>query len=168
MKLQAASLLALQVAAAIAPPVVPPRAGGAHYLIADITGNIISIETTGKRYETFFPDGNVIGHTNHYLGKTLKHLEFVREQSIGSSLARYTALRRYFREQDADLNLPSLQQLTRNHTSYPSSICAHGLDTESTGTRGRTLAAIVHVPATGTTHITRGCACENEFHPVRV
>ena len=159
-------LAAENLAAALVPPVVPPRAGGAHYLVADKTGNIISIETTGRRYETFFPDGNAIGHTNHYLGSTLKHLEFVRETSIGSSLARYTALRRYFREHDADLNLQSLQQLTRSHTSYPSSICAHGLDTDPKGTRGRTLAAMVHVLAEGMTHITSGCACENEFHSV--
>ena len=159
-------LAAQNLADALVAPVVPPRAGGAHYLIASQTGEIISIESTGKKYETFFPDGNAIGHTNHYLGNAVKHLEFVREGSIGSSLARYTALRRYFREHDADLNLQSLQQLTRNHTSYPSSICAHGLDSDPAGNRGRTLSAMVHVLAEGTTHITSGCACENEFHPV--
>ena len=37
---------------------------------------------------------------------------------------------------------------------------------DPTGKRGRTLSAMVHVLAEGTTHITSGCACENEFHPV--
>ena len=159
-------LAAENLAAALAPPVVPPRAGGAHFLIADREGNVVSIETTGKRYETFFPKGNAIGHTNHYLGSSLKEVELVRESSIGSSLARYTALRRYFGEHDADLNLDLLQRLTQNHTSYPNSICAHGMESDPKGSRGRTLAAMVHVLSAGTTHITHGCACESSYHPV--
>ncbi len=159
-------LAAENLADALAPPVIPPRAGGAHYLVADKTGSVVSLETTGQRHETFFPDGNGIGHTNHYLGHTLKDVEFLRESSIGSSLVRYSALHRYFREHDTDLNLQSLQQLTQNHTSYPNSICAHRLESDPPSSRGCTLAAMVHVLSEGTTHITHGCACENSFHPV--
>ncbi len=151
---------------ALTPPVVSPRAGGAHYLVTDKDGNVVSIETTGKRHEVFFPDGNALGHTNHYLGHTLKDVEFVRETSIGSSLARYTAIRRYFRDYGAELDLESLKQLTKNHNSYPNSICAHGLESAAPGSRSCTVAAMVHDLSEKTTHITHGCACENSFHPV--
>ncbi len=161
-------LAAENLAGALTPPVVPPRAGGAHYLVADKDGNVVSIETTGGRHETFFPDGNAIGHTNHYLGNTLKEVEHIRENSIGSSLARYTAMRRYFREHDAGLDLQLLKRLTQNHNSYPSSICAHGLDSAPSGSRGCTLAAMVHVLPEAATHITHGCACENSFHSVNL
>src|SRR5206468_767729 len=87
-------LAATQLADALAPPVVPPRAGGAHFLIADREGHVVSIETTAKRHAIFYPDGNAIGHTNHYLDGWLKEVEQVRAGSIGGSLARYTALRR--------------------------------------------------------------------------
>ena len=63
---------ARNLANALAPPVQPPRAGGAHFLIADQDGNVVSIETTAKRYEVFYPEDNVYGHTNHYLGHSLK------------------------------------------------------------------------------------------------
>src|SRR5205823_13327700 len=35
-----------QLADALTPPVVPPRSGGAHFLVADQDGNVVSIETT--------------------------------------------------------------------------------------------------------------------------
>jgi hypothetical protein len=56
--------------------------------------------------------------------------------------------------------------LTRNHASYPRSICAHGVETEPADTRSRTVAALVQVPADGTLHVTAGCACANRYHPV--
>src|SRR5205085_4672605 len=36
-----------QLADALTHPAAPPRAGGAHFLIADQDGNIVSLETTG-------------------------------------------------------------------------------------------------------------------------
>jgi isopenicillin-N N-acyltransferase-like protein len=154
------------LAEALGPPASPPRAGGAHYLIADDEGNIVSIETTGQRYWTFHPEGNAYGHTNQYLSASLKELEFVRDTSIGSSLARYSALQRSLRENGDSLNLEFLKDLTRNHSSYPRSICAHGSDAEPPGQRGRTLAAMVQVLSDRELHITRGCACENDFEVV--
>ena len=159
-------LAAGNLANALAPPVLPRRAGGAHFLIADRDGNLVSIETTGERYEVFYPTENVIGHTNHYLGHNLKGIEYIRRESIGSSLARYTALRRYLRDSSADLDLETLKELTRNHTSFPQSICAHGRDLDPLGQRTRTLSAMVHELDKQTIHITNGCACESSYHPV--
>jgi isopenicillin-N N-acyltransferase-like protein len=159
-------LAGTQLADALTPPVLPPRAGGAHFLIADRDGNLVSIETTAKRHWVFYPEGNAIGHTNHYLAGWLKEVEYLRSSSIGSSLARYTALRRFLHDHGDRLTVESLKQLTRNHTSYPRSICAHGADPEPAGTRTRTVAAMVQVLADQTMYITSGCACENEYHAV--
>src|SRR5262249_31793794 len=60
-------LAGTQLADALTPAVVPPRAGGAHFLIADRDGNVVSVETTAKRHQVFYPEGNATGHTNHYL-----------------------------------------------------------------------------------------------------
>ena len=83
---------------------------------------------------------------------------------IGGSIARHTALRRYLRDHGDRLTADSLKELTRNHTSYPRSICAHGGAHELAGARGRTVAAMVQVPAERLMHLTHGCACENEYH----
>jgi isopenicillin-N N-acyltransferase-like protein len=154
------------LADALTPPVSAPRAGGAHYLISDTDGNITSIETSGTRHALFYPEGNAIGHTNHYLAPRLQEVEHIRLASIGSSLARYVALRRYLREKGDQLTIEGLKELTRNHTSYPRSICAHGADFEPAGSRGRTVSAMVQIPADHAMHITHGCACENGYHEV--
>ena len=159
-------LAATQLADALTHPVAPARAGGAHFLIADREGDVISIETTAKRFAIAYPEGNAIGHTNHYLASELKAIEYIRTGSIGSSLSRFTALRRFFREHGDELTTASLMELTRNHTSYPRSICAHGATTEPAGSKGRTVSAMVLVPADGVMHITNGCACEGSYHAV--
>jgi isopenicillin-N N-acyltransferase-like protein len=161
-------LSATQLADALTPPVVTRRAGGAHFLIADRDGTMVSIETTAGRHWAFYPEGNAIGHTNHYLAPWLKEIEYIRPSSIGSSLARYAALRRYLHAHGDRLTVESLQELTRNHVSYPRSICAHGADIEAAGSRTRTVSAMVQVPADQTIHITQGCACENSYHAVEL
>jgi isopenicillin-N N-acyltransferase-like protein len=159
-------LAGAQLADAVTPAVVPPRAGGAHFLIADREGNVLSIETTARRHWVFYPEGNAIGHTNHYLAAWLKEVEHIRAGSIGGSIVRYTALRRYLHEDAGRLTLEGLQELTRDHTAYPRSICAHGAAFEPDGSRTRSVAAMVQVPADQTLHLTGGCACESEYHPV--
>jgi isopenicillin-N N-acyltransferase-like protein len=159
-------LAGTQLADALTPALVPPRAGGAHFLVADRDGNVVSVETTARRHQVFYPEGNALGHTNHYLADWLKPVEYIREGSIGGSVARYTALRRFFREHGDGLNLESLKDLTRNHTSYPRSICGHGASCEPEGSKTRTVSAMVQVLAEQTIHITHGCACENEFFPI--
>jgi isopenicillin-N N-acyltransferase-like protein len=159
-------LAGAQLADALTPPVLPPRAGGGHYLVADPDGNVVSVETTAQRFWTFYPEGNAIGHTNHYLAGWLKEVEYLRPTSIGGSIARYTALRRFLHEQGDRLTFESLLELMRNHTSYPRSICAHGIESEPAEARTCTVSAMVQVPAERTLHVTRGCACENSYHPV--
>jgi isopenicillin-N N-acyltransferase-like protein len=159
-------LACTQLADALTPPVLPPRAGGAHFLIADRDGNVVSIETTARRFAVAYPDGAAIGHTNHYLAAELRQLEYIRAGSIGSSLARYTALRRYFQERGEQLTVEALMELTRNHTSYPRSICAHGTSAEAAESRNRTVAALVQIPSEGVMHITNGCPCESGYHAV--
>lgn len=159
-------LASTQLADALTPVATPPRAGGANFLIGDRDGNVVSLETTARRFAVAYPEGNAIGHTNHYLAPELKEIEYIRSGSIGSSLARYTALRRFFRERGDQLTTAALMDLTRNHTSYPRSICSHPTGVDPTGGRNRTVAAMVQIPAEGTLHVTNGCACEASYHPV--
>jgi isopenicillin-N N-acyltransferase-like protein len=147
-------------------PASPPRAGGAHFLIADTDGNVISIETTAKRFAISYPQGNAIGHTNHYLVPELRDAEQIRPNSIGSSLARYTALRRFLHDHGERITTQSLMELSRNHTSYPRSICAHGAHSEPAGNKGKTVSAMILDPTERVMHITKGCACQGDYHAV--
>src|SRR5262249_11331252 len=155
-----------QLADALTHPVLPPRAGGAHFLVADRNGNVVGVETTGRRFAVAYPDGPAIGPTNHSLAAELRDAEYLRAGSIGGSLARYTALRRFLQERGDRLTVEALMELTRNHTSYPRSICAHGISSEPEECRSRTVAAMVQVPAGGVMHLTNGCAREHDDHAV--
>ena len=159
-------LASTQLADALTHPVLPPRAGGAHYLVADRDGNVVSVETTARRFAVAYPQGPALGHTNHYLAPELRDAEYLRPGSIGGSLARHTALRRFLQERGDRLTVDALMELTRNHTSYPRSICAHGISSEPAECRTRTVAALVQVPADGVMHVTSGCPCEGGYHAV--
>ena len=56
-------LASSQLADALTPAALPPRAGGAHFLIADREGNVVSLETTAARFVAVYPEGNAIGIT---------------------------------------------------------------------------------------------------------
>jgi isopenicillin-N N-acyltransferase-like protein len=155
-----------QLADALTPPVLPPRAGGAHFLVADRDGNIVSLETTAHRFAVSYPVDGAIGHTNHYLAAELKEFEYLRPSSIGGSLARYTALRRFLQEHSGRLTLADLMVLTRNHTAYPRSICSHAATGDPIGSRSRTVSALIQIPGDGVMHLTRGCACESSYQAV--
>ena len=51
----------------------------------DRDGNIVSIETTARRFAVAYPEGPAIGHTNHYLVPELRDTEYLRASSIGGS-----------------------------------------------------------------------------------
>jgi isopenicillin-N N-acyltransferase-like protein len=159
-------LASAQLADALTPPVLPPRAGGAHFLVADRDGNVLSIETTARRFAITYPDGNVICHTNHYLASELRDAEHVRAASIGSSLARHVALRRFLIDRADRITVEGLKEVTRNHVSFPRSICAHGAPGEPAESRNQTVSAMVQIPAEGVMHLTSGCACEGAYHAV--
>jgi hypothetical protein len=88
----------------------------------------------------------------------------IRTASIGSSVARYAALRRYL--QRSDLDRAALKEMTRSHDSFPRSICAHGQAHEAHDLRGRTIAAMVLSVKERSMEICRGCACEGEYQTV--
>ncbi len=157
-------LAATNLADAVAAPTADPRAGGSHYLVADDAGHVVSVETTGENFSLFYADGRPYGHTNHYLADWLKPRQVIRASAIGSSIARYTALRRYL--QRDDLTRESLKAMTADHSSFPRSICAHGGPEEPDHLRGSTIAAMVQVLGERTMHLCGGCACEGEYQVI--
>lgn len=155
------ALAAGNFADAVTAPVAGARAGGSHYLVADEHGTVVGVETTATRHALFFADGRPYGHTNHYLADDLKPLEVIRPDSIGSSIARYAALRRAL--QRPDLDRGALREVTMSHNAFPRSICSHGNPNDPTDLRVRTIAGLLISPRERTLEICRGCPCEGEF-----
>jgi isopenicillin-N N-acyltransferase-like protein len=155
------ALAARNLADAVTAPVAGARAGGSHYLLADEHGTTIGVETTATRHALFYADGSPYGHTNHYLADDLKPLEVIRPDSIGSSIARYAALRRAL--QRPALNREALKAITANHDAFPRSICGHGMPSAAPNQRVRTIAALILSLRDRSVEICRGCACEGEY-----
>ena len=157
-------LAATNLADAAAAPTAGTRAGGSHYLVADDAGHVVSVETTAEQFALLYPDGKPYGHTNHYLSEWLQPRQVIRSTAIGSSIARYTALRRFLQRDDLDRD--ALKAMTADHSSYPRSICAHGGPEEPDHLRGSTIAAMVQVLGERSMHICGGCACEGEYQEI--
>ena len=155
---------AANLADAVAAPTGGTRAGGSHYLVADDAGHVVSVETTAEQFALLYPDGEPYGHTNHYLSDWLQPRQVVRSSSIGSSIARYTALRKFLQRDDLDRE--TLKSMTADHSSYPRSICAHGGPDDPELYRGRTIAAMIQVLGERTMHICGGCACESPYQAI--
>lgn len=158
------ALSARNLADAVTAPVAGARAGGSHYLVADEHGTAVGVETTGARHALFYADGRPYGHTNHYLADGLKSEEVIRPDSIGSSIARYAALRRAF--QRPDLDRAGLRSMTTSHDAFPRSICAHGQPDDPADRRVRTIAGLLLSMKERTMEICRGCPCEGEYRTI--
>ena len=155
---------AANLADAVAAPTGGTRAGGSHYLVADDAGHVVSVETTAEQFALLYPDGEPYGHTNHYVSDWRQPRQVVRASSIGSSIARYTALRKFLQRDDLDRE--TLKSMTADHSSYPRSICAHGGPDDPELYRGRTIAAMIQVLGERTMHICGGCACESPYQAI--
>jgi isopenicillin-N N-acyltransferase-like protein len=155
------ALAAGNLADAVTAPVAGARAGGSHYLVADEHGTTVGVETTARSHSLFYADGRPYGHTNHYLADSLKPQEVIRSESIGSSIARYAALRRVL--QRPDLDREALRAMTASHDAFPRSICAHGHPTDDPDLRVRTIAGLLISLRERTLEICRGCPCEGEY-----
>ena len=158
------ALASRNLADAVTAATVGPRAGGSHYLISDDTGHVVSIETSATRFALDYADGKPFGHTNHYLSEWMQPIGVTRPSAIGSSVARYAALRRFLMQDDLDRE--QLKQMTSSHTSYPRSICAHGSADEPEELRGATIAAMVQSLPERTIEICEGCPCAGEYATV--
>ena len=144
-------LASRNLADAVTAPTDAPRAGGSHYLISDQTGHVVSVETSATRFAL----------ANHYLADWMQPMGVIRPSSIGSSIARYTALRRFLMRDG--LNRETLKAVTGNHTSYPRSICAHGSPDDPEEFRGATVAAMVQSLSDRTMEICEGCPCQEDY-----
>ena len=149
------------LADAVTAATVGPRAGGSHYLISEEAGHVVSVETSATRFALAYADGKPFGHTNHYLSDWMQPISVVRPEAIGSSIARYAALRRFLMREN--LTRATLKEMTADHTSYPRSICAHGSPDDPQEFRGATIAAMVQSLSDRTVEICDGCPCEGKY-----
>ncbi len=136
------------------------RAKGWNYMLCSQEGEIIDIETTATAFEVQHAREDHIGHSNHYLSERLKQYDvrvydhtFLRQGRIDALL----------RQKLGKITIKDLQDFTRDHVGYPSSICRHDGDDPFSGV---TLASVIMQPARATAWLSPGCPCENKYYEI--
>jgi isopenicillin-N N-acyltransferase-like protein len=103
---------------------LPQRASSYNNIIADVYGEIYSMEGSATDCEPVYITGDVLAHANHYASPPMRHFEADRND-IGGSVIRHNRALRLLREHYGRLSPQRFQQLLADHANYPASICKH-------------------------------------------
>ena len=129
-------------------------------MIADIQGNLISVEASATELAKIHPNNNVIIHTNHYTIDKMRKFEdhpFL-DQSI-SRLNQATHLAKNIFDRKKSLSVESIKTILSDHQNYPDSICKHS----GSSTGDETLASTIINLSKKTMLVSSGNPCENEY-----
>ena len=142
-----------------------PRASGIIYQLADNNGVAFCAETSSSRYE-LLPIAGAIAHTNHYVGSSMTELETPGWLTHGGSFVRYQVANRCLQANLEKIDLELLMNLTRDHTNYPRSICAHGSEGEDEKVAFHTVAAMIMDLNEPCFRVCHGNPCVNSYKKV--
>ncbi|HUS08664.1 MAG TPA: C45 family peptidase [Bryobacteraceae bacterium] len=93
-------------------------------MVADASGRAACIELVAGRTEVRDISAQAFGHTNEILTPSLQRFERGEGRSASSPL-RQRNVNRLLAEQAHPITPESMQQILRDHTDYPLSICRH-------------------------------------------
>jgi isopenicillin-N N-acyltransferase-like protein len=134
---------------------LPQRASSYNNVIADMSGEVYSMEGSGTDLEAIYIEEDILAHTNHYVAPAMRRFEADRN-AIANSIIRYNRAWRLLRENKGKLTVDLFKQILADHGGYPTSICKHGTETVTV------FSIIIHVEAL-TAWIGLGKACEAEY-----
>ena len=109
---------------------LPERASSYNNVIADSNGEVYCMEGSATDCQPIYIDGDILAHSNHYISSAMLKYEADRN-SIGNSVIRYHRAMRLLSEYYGKLTPELFQKLLGDHAGYPTSICKHGLETET-------------------------------------
>ena len=106
---------------------LPVRASSYNNVIADVNGEVYSMEGSATDCVPIYIEGDILAHSNHYLSPSMRKFE-AETGGLGNSVYRYNRAMRLLRENFGQLTPMLFQRLLADHAGYPTSICKHGLE----------------------------------------
>jgi isopenicillin-N N-acyltransferase-like protein len=103
---------------------LPLRASNYNNIIADLNGEVYSMEGSATDCEPIYIEDNIMAHANHYISWPMRRFEAHRNY-IGGSIIRHNRAMRLLRENYGQLSPELFQKLLADHADYPASICKH-------------------------------------------
>jgi isopenicillin-N N-acyltransferase-like protein len=137
------------------------RAGGYSFLLADLHGELYSIETSATNHDISYGDQGWLAHTNHYLSPKMQALE--EPGTYSGSHVRLNRATRLMRAQLGQVTVTSLQALLRDHVNYPNSICVHEDPDDPPYEREMTLASLIMDLTERVLWAAPGPPCQGEY-----
>lgn len=134
---------------------LPTRASSYNNVLADGSGEVYSMEGSATDLEAIYIKDDVMAHANHYVAPSMRRFERDRGV-IANSIIRHNRADYLLRQNFGKLTPKLFCTLLADHAGYPTSICKHGLETQ-------TVFSIIIQVETLKSWIGRGHACETEY-----
>ena len=121
------------------------RSSSANYLVAHRDGIAVDIEAAPgdfSRLFLLFPDGGVLGHTNHFRSSAFDRKD-VSLWVMPDSPFRLERLREAIARASPGLTLDTFRAVLADHANYPSGVCCHPDDRMEPHDQGSTVASVL-------------------------
>jgi hypothetical protein len=121
-----------------------PRASSRNLLLLDAEGTAADLETTPTRDARLDPEDGLLAHANHYTAPDLLAEERAGDY-VHNSQTRMGRILELARERRGSLDVETAQDLLRDRTCYPDTLCREPADSPDRDVM--TFASLVAVPA---------------------
>ena len=134
---------------------LPQRASSYNNVIADASGEVYSMEGSATDCEAIYIREDVMAHANHYTAPAMRRFE-LDPSANANSIIRHNRAEYLLRQNFGKLTPELFRTLLADHAGYPTSICKHGLQTQ-------TVFSIIIQLEQLRAWIGRGHPCETEY-----
>jgi isopenicillin-N N-acyltransferase-like protein len=102
----------------------PKRASNYNNIIADMNGEVYSMEGSATDCEAIYIENDILAHSNHFITQAMRGFELDRNKT-GGSILHYNRAMRLLRENFGSLSPETFIKILSDHADYPNSICKH-------------------------------------------
>ena len=145
-----------------------PLACCANFMMAGASGQIIDLEIGPDGADAIYPGADgILTHTNHFFGPRTVHIRDTFAPTIPDTYLRLGRINDLFRELDGKkVSAEDLQEILRDHTGRPDSICRHEDMREPAEKRLQTNFSVIMDLTERSVLYTPGAPCGREFIPL--
>lgn len=136
--------------------------GLGYFHVADAAGTMLGIESVPGRHVLLRPENGVLSHANSYEAPEFKVLDQGHVIMPDSPL-RAARIRERVAQRHGEITVEVMQEIMRDHSGHPCSICRHPDPAAPELLRSESLTSVIMAPGRGVMWVTSGPPCENEY-----
>ena len=128
-------------------------------------GIAVDLEAHPEDVSLIYPSGQVLAHTNHFIGK---RSYCVKDKFL---LDEPSSINRYMKSLDMMMSvkkhsLDTVKNVLTDHYDHPTSICYHSTPEQNQDYQEETISSIIMVPEKRLFMATYGPPCSNEYYTI--